>query len=67
MRLKQLVTSEAMTSQTDKQTGNLCIDFLSSIVCHTFKKVHNFLNQLSDFTKISLLCFSCFSASTKNK
>ena len=36
--IKQLINSEAMTSQTENQIGNLCSDFLSSIVCHTSTK-----------------------------
>ena len=43
------MNSKAMMSQTENQIGNLCSDFLSSIVFHTFKKNHKFLISY-DFT-----------------
>ena len=56
-----------MTSQTDNQIGNLCSDFLSSIVFSYTKKNHNLLINNLIFTQFSLLNLSCFSASIKTK
>ena len=63
----QLINSEAMTSQTDYQISNLCSDFLSSIVCHTLKKNHNFLISYPTLLKLVSLCFSCVSASMEEQ
>ena len=41
--VKQMISCEDMTSQTDNHLGNLCCDSHCSIVLHTFSKIHNFL------------------------
>ena len=41
--IEQSKDSEDMTSQPDNQIGNLCSDYHSSILLHTFSKFITFL------------------------
>ena len=59
--INQLINSEAMTSQTDNQIGNLCSDFHCSILFHTLKKNHNFLISCPNLLKLFSIVLSDFS------
>ena len=60
--VKQLISCEDMTSQTDNHLGNLCCDSHCFIVLHTFSKIHNFLISYPILLKLFLIGLSDFSA-----
>ena len=60
--IKQLISCEDMTSQTDNHLGNLCCDSHCSIVLHTFSKIHNFLISYPILLKLFFIGLSDFSA-----
>ena len=65
--VKQLISCEDMTSQTDNHLGNLCCDSHCSIVLHTFSKIHNFLISYPILLKLFLIGLSDFSAFIESK
>ena len=65
--IKQLISCEDMTSQTDNNLGNLCRDYHCSIVLHTFSKIHYFLISYPILLKLFLIGLSDFSAFIESK
>ena len=65
--IKQLISCEDMTSQTDNHLGNLCCESHCSIVLHTFSKIHNFLISYPILLKLFLIGLSDFSAFIESK
>ena len=65
--VKQLISCEDMTSQTDNHLGNLCCESHCFIVLHTFSKIYNFLISYSILLKLFLIVLSDFSAFIESK
>ena len=65
--IKQLISCEDMTSQTDNHLGKLCCDSHCSIVLHAFSKIHNFLISYPILLKLFLIGLSDFSAFIESK
>ena len=65
--VKQLISCEDMTSQTDNHLGNLCCESHCFIVLHTFSKIHNFLISYSILLKLFLIGLFDFSAFIESK
>ena len=60
--IKQSISCEDMTSQTDNHLGYVCCESHCSIVLHTFSKIHNFLISYPILLKLFLIGLSDFSA-----
>ena len=65
--IKQWISCEDMTSQTDNHLGKLCCDSHCSIVLHTFSKIHNFLISYPILLKLFLIGLTDFSAFIESK